>query len=196
MSSTDTCHPSTEITRSNIKEITPKLPSVTAVKTKSTALPSDSRRQPFDSRDFIERQLVRVRALLAGRWPGTKTERQAVFKATENCDNPNGTINVTYRDTNNDRKLSVNDKFIFHYQHCQDNALGITADGQLALRVTEVAGDVVNEISPYTFAGKFDFNELNVINDGTHDRSIIKGDVDFRLSTHMELSKQKVPSGR
>jgi len=182
--SVDNCYPNTEITRSNVKEITPKSPS------------SDSRRHPFSVRSFIERQLIRLRTLLAGRWPGATRLSQTISEAVENCDNADGTVNVTYEDADNDEKLSVGDRFVFRYRRCQDNALGIAADGQLKLRVTEVVGDVVNEISPYTFAGKFNFNQLNVINNSTHDRSMVKGDVDFRVSTNLELSRQKMPADR
>ncbi len=188
-SSSYTCYPKAEITRSNIEEITPPPASAIAIKTMGAVPSSDFNRHSFNSDAFLEKQLARIRDLLAGRWPGATTERQAVIKATEDCDNLSGTIDLTYRDTDNDKKLSLGDRFIFHYRHCQDNILGITADGQLMLQVKEVVGDVVNNLSPYTFAGKFDFNELTIINNATHQKSIIKGDVDFRLSTNLKLSR-------
>ncbi|MFO1429062.1 MAG: hypothetical protein U1F76_02805 [Candidatus Competibacteraceae bacterium] len=184
-----TCYPKAEITRSNIKEVAPPPASAIAAKTMGTLPSPDARRPSFNSHNFLEKQLTRIRDLLTGRWPGATTERPAVIKATENCDNPSGTIDLTYRDTDNDKKLSRGDSFIFNYRHCQDNALGITAYGQLMLQVKEVTGDAINNLSPYTFVGKFDFNELTIINNVTHQKSIIKGDVDFRLSTDLKVSR-------
>ena len=144
---------------------------------------SNSQYHSVSSRDLLKRQLDHVRELLTGK-TGQKLSAQAVPAATENCDNPGGTLDVTYRDADNNGRLSAGDSFDFRYRNCQDNALAITTDGQLTLQVTNVVGDVVNEIPPYTFEGRLDFDELYVIDNNTDDSSTNNGDIIFSLNTN------------
>ncbi len=150
--------------------------------TRISATSSDSPYHSISSRDLLKRQLEQVRELLTGKI-GQQLSAQAVPAATENCDNSGGTLDVTYHDADNNGKLSVGDRFDFHYQNCRDNALGITTNGRITLRVAEVVGDVVNEIPPYTFGGRLDIDELNIIDNRNGDSSTSNGDINFKLNT-------------
>lgn len=178
------------ITTDNMQEVAATTLStvtdITGIGTSFTTLSvtaSDAPYHAVSSRDLLKRQLEQVRELLTGKM-SRQLSAQTVPAATENCDNAGGTLDVTYQDADNNGKLSAGDRFDFHYQNCRDNALEITTNGRITLRVTEVEGDVVNEIPPYTFGGKLDIDELNIVDNRNGDSSTSNGDIGFNLSTN------------
>ena len=108
--------------------------------------------------DLVGRSDVIGLPVLGGAAPGlTKVFQKTVVVDELYCDT--GLITVTWHDEDDDFQLSTGDSLQLEFDACQSIGL-LTLDGTSTVSGIVVAGDVSNQIAPWTLEATVDFDRL------------------------------------
>lgn len=134
----------------------------------------------FGLRGFVQQVLAQVADVVEGH---SNVSASAVNEETFFCDNAHGQMTVAANDADNNHMLSEGDSASVTLNNCQNTLLDATINGAMSLTITDVSGDIDNEIPPYGARVQFRYSNFATTDTAGTGTTTLDGDMAIRFST-------------